>query len=353
MDWSSRIGRRLKLRDLHILFAVVQSGNMSKAARSLAVSNPVVSKAVGDLEHTLGVKLLDRTPLGVEPTIYGRALLDRSRVAFDELRQAVRDIDFHADPGGGEVRISASIAVATTFGAAVIDRLSRQYPRMTIQIIAGEPSATYRALEERRVDLGIVRLYAPFTEGHMNAEILYEEPWVIVTSAKNPWARRRKVTLAELMDEPWALPPADSLTGAVVLQAFRAHGLDYPRATVITNTLPARRAMLAGRRFLSVAPAFALRFPVSDPAMKALPIDLPMTRGSIGIVTLRNRTLSPVAQLFIEAAREAAKALRKAQGRSALPGKGVAADAAVMVGRSAAASSPHPSREAHAPARRP
>jgi DNA-binding transcriptional LysR family regulator len=80
MQWDDRIGRRLKLRDLHILLAVAQCGNMSKAARHLAVSNPVVTKAVADLERTLGVRLLDRTPHGTEITVYGRALLDRGLI---------------------------------------------------------------------------------------------------------------------------------------------------------------------------------------------------------------------------------------------------------------------------------
>jgi DNA-binding transcriptional LysR family regulator len=313
MDWGSRIGRRLKLRDLHILFAVVQNGNMSKAARALAVSNPVVSKAVAELEHTLGVRLLDRTPHGVEPTIYGHALLERGLVAFDELRQAVKDIDFLADPTAGEVRIGASIAVATTFGAAVVDRVSRRHPRLAIHLVAGDPAATCQALQDRRVDLGIVRLYAPVSEGHMDAEVLYQEPWLIVASAQNPWTRRRKVALADLMDESWVLPPPDSLTGPLLMDAFRACGLEYPRATVTTNTLPVRRAMIASGRMLTAVPALALKFPKPDRSIKALPIDLPITLGSIGIVTLRNRTISPVAQLFIEAARAAAQALREEQ----------------------------------------
>ena len=85
----------------------------SKAARQLAVSNPVVSKAIADLEHTLGVRLLDRSPHGVEPTIFGRALLDRGVIAFDELRQAVKHVDFLSDPTAGEVRIGASITLDT------------------------------------------------------------------------------------------------------------------------------------------------------------------------------------------------------------------------------------------------
>src|SRR4030095_9822949 len=105
MRWQDRIGRGLKLRDLHVLFAVVQWGSMAKAARHLSVSQPVVSAAVAGLEQTLGVRLLDRTRRGGEPTTYGGALLDHGLAAFDALRQGVREIEFLADPTIGELRI--------------------------------------------------------------------------------------------------------------------------------------------------------------------------------------------------------------------------------------------------------
>src|SRR3954465_2020228 len=85
MQWTGRIGRRIKLRDLHVLHTVVQAGSMTKAAHDMAISVPVVSKAIADLEHAVGVQLLERNPQGVEPTAYGRVLLGRSLVAFDEL----------------------------------------------------------------------------------------------------------------------------------------------------------------------------------------------------------------------------------------------------------------------------
>src|SRR5438034_6216847 len=105
MQWSDRIGRRLKPRDLHVFLAVAEKGNMAKAAEQLAISRPVVSKTIAELEHTLGVRLLDRTPKGVEPTLYGRALLKRSLAVFDELRQSVSDIEFLANPSAGELRV--------------------------------------------------------------------------------------------------------------------------------------------------------------------------------------------------------------------------------------------------------
>src|SRR5262249_27653908 len=136
MQWSDRIGRRIKLRDLHVLQAVAHAGSMTKAANELAISVPVVSKAIADLEHTVGVPLLDRSPQGVEPTAYGRALMHRSVIAFEELRQGIKDIEFLTDPTAGEVRIGTTPPLSASFVLAVIDRLSRRYPRITLRVIA-------------------------------------------------------------------------------------------------------------------------------------------------------------------------------------------------------------------------
>ena len=73
--------------------------------RSCGVSHPTVSETIGDLEHTFGVRLFDRNPHGVEPTVYGAALMKRGTTVFDELRQGVSDIDFIADPTAGDLRL--------------------------------------------------------------------------------------------------------------------------------------------------------------------------------------------------------------------------------------------------------
>jgi DNA-binding transcriptional LysR family regulator len=101
MDWTERIGSRIKLRDLHILLAVAEWGSMAEAAKRLAISQPVVSKAIADLERSIGVRLFDRTARGVEPTVFGRALLNRGIAVFDELRQSVQDVRFLRDSTSG------------------------------------------------------------------------------------------------------------------------------------------------------------------------------------------------------------------------------------------------------------
>ncbi len=128
MQWSDRVGRRLKLRDLHIVLAVAESGSMAKAAADLAISQPSVSKAIAEVEHVLGLRLFDRGPKGIEPTAYGRALVKCGVAVFDELRQGVKKLEFLVDPAAGELRIGCNETLAAGFVSAIIERLSRQYP---------------------------------------------------------------------------------------------------------------------------------------------------------------------------------------------------------------------------------
>ena len=138
MRWNDRIGRRIKLGDLHILLAVAETGSMAKAAGELAVSHPAVSRAIRDLEHTLGVQLLERNPRGVTLTDYGRAMLERSHAAFDELRQGVKHIESLADPTSGEVRIGTTPPLAASFVSAAIDRLVKRHPRMVFDVVVND-----------------------------------------------------------------------------------------------------------------------------------------------------------------------------------------------------------------------
>ena len=161
MPWDSRTRRRLKLRELDILMAVIQTGAMRKAADHLHMSQPAVSKAIADLERTLGVTLLDRSPQGVEPTQYGRALLRRGVAVFDELKQGVQDIEFLSDPGSGELCIGSSPALSEGIVLAIVDRLSRQYPRIVFHVVLGGMPTLLTDLRERRMELGFARMSGP------------------------------------------------------------------------------------------------------------------------------------------------------------------------------------------------
>jgi DNA-binding transcriptional LysR family regulator len=311
MEWSERIGRRIKLRDLHILLAVVQCKSMAKAAEHLAISKPVISKVIAELERVLGVRVLERDRHGAEPTAYGAALLKRGITVFDELREGVKDIESLIDPTAGDVRIGCNPILATGFVSAVVDRLSRRWPRIVFHVVSRPGEMLLRELSERNVDLLVARRLGALIDDRLDFKLLFDDRDVVAAGVQNPWVRRRKIELAELMNEVWVLPPSDNVVGSLAMKAFRARGLNYPRTTVFSDSPHFRMSLLATGRFLSIFPVSSLRFPARQPEVRILAVKLPPGRMPVGIVTLNNRTLSPTARLFIEHAREVAKPLAK------------------------------------------
>ena len=153
MQLSDRIGRRIRLHDLHVLMAVVQAGSMNKAASLLNTGQSAISRSIADLEHEVGAPLLDRSARGVEPTECGYALLSGATAMFDDLRQAVKQIEFLVDPTAGRIRIGTTIPLATSFVDAVIDRISRKHPRMLFDLVVAQTDVLGRQLAERNLDL--------------------------------------------------------------------------------------------------------------------------------------------------------------------------------------------------------
>jgi DNA-binding transcriptional LysR family regulator len=308
MQWHERVKGRVKLRELHTLEAVVHAGSMAKAAGYLALSQSAVSKSITEMEHSLGVPLLERTSRGVEPTAYARILLKRSVTIFDELSEGLKEIEYLTDPTSGELKIGTTEPM-TAIVAAVIDRLSRQYPRMTFHVLVDDSAVLFLELRERNLDLTISRIAGPSPEKDLKAEILFHDPLVVMTAQTNPWVRRRNFDLADLLDEPWILPPPHVFLGQFVAAAFHARGLAVPRSSVMTASVHMRHNMLATGRFMAMLPRVMLRFPIYRGSLKALPIDLLETRRPIAFVTLKRRDLSPVAKLFLNCAREVVRAL--------------------------------------------
>jgi len=319
MKWTDRIGRRVKLRDLHIALAVADAGSMTKAAEQLAVSYPVVSKTISDLEQTLGVKLFDRSLSGVEPTHYGRALLRSGVAVFDEMRKGLQQIESIKQPDSGELRIGSSIVVDAGLLPVVIERFSTEFPKAVLHVLP-ENIATqqYDNLRNRNVELVLGRLPVTMNEPDLATETLFHEPNVVAAGTDSRWARRRNLTLENLMEEPWVLAQPGSLARSLQDQVFRNSRLEPPAATVMTVSLHLYMRLIETGRWLGLVPGSAMRFGGREMRIKALPVKTLPPPAPVGFVTVKDRTLTPLAERFIECTRQVARLdLRRAVTRSA------------------------------------
>lgn len=303
---DERVLRRLKLSDLRLLRTVVDAGGMAKAASYLSISQSAVSKAITTLEKTLGVRLVDRMTNGIAPTPYGEVLLRGAVAVFDELRQSVNQIEFLSDPNVGEVRFAASEHLMDSFVPAVIARLHRLYPRMKIRVVQVNTIEEQRQeLQERNIELVIDRIRQTGIEPNMNVEILFDDPVFVTAGVDSQWARRRGLTLPDLADALWSLPPSYVIIGSHFVQAFKELGLEVPQH-VTCHSLQVHKALLATGRYVAVLPNCMLAFGAERQLLKKL-IKLSKQPAPIAIITLKNWTAHPLANLFIQTARDIAK----------------------------------------------
>ena len=309
IDWENQIGRRLRFRDLHVFFTVVRLGSMAKAAAELGVAPPTVSEVISDLERALGVRLLERGPKGAEPTLYGRALLKRGTVAFDELKQGIRDIEFLSDPKVGEVHVGCDESIAAATLPRIVARFAQDYPGVSLNVEDIDLRTYPPNVRELGFDVVLTRSQGPGEDSDpfndLNVDVLFEDRLVVVAGANSQWARRRKLDITDLADEAWILSGPGRWNYRVVAEAFRARGRPMPKVRL--NTLSVHlRANLLTRGFITTFPESVADFYAHRFELKVLPVDLPRHPWPVVALTLKHRTLSPVVTAFIDCARAVA-----------------------------------------------
>jgi DNA-binding transcriptional LysR family regulator len=269
VDWERQLGRRVKLQALHALCAVAECGSLSQAARYFGCSQPAISALIAELEETVGVRLLDRSAKGVEPNIYGHALLRRWAVAFDELKQGLNDIESLAGSPAGELRIGCTEGVANAILKPIIEAFAAKHPSVCLRVnYDATLTPELSQLRDRNIDVCLGRWRKlPVADGDFNVEVLLEDETVVAASKRS-----------------------------------------MPRPFLVTYSVPLRISMVANSEYITVFPASILRFN-HDLGLVTLPVELPPQVWPIAIVTLRNRVMTPAAQLFCEEVRAFARTL--------------------------------------------
>ena len=235
-------------------------------------------------------------------------MLDFAVNVFDEMRLGIKRIEFLADPTSGELAVGCPEIILAGVLPAITEHFLQQHPRVQLRVIHADTALMqFDQLRKHNVELLIGRMPRPFIEDDLVSEPLFDEPFAVVAGINSQWARRRRVELAELAEEAWVLPPPDSVPGVLIARIFREHGFKQPRAGVLTLSVQLTTTLIATGNFVGLLPSSVGRFSAKRVGLKILPVRVPTVLGSVVVITIKHRTLSPLAKLFINSARTVAK----------------------------------------------
>ena len=194
-------------------------------------------------------------------------------------------------------------SIAGGFLPAVIGKFVSAYPGIALSVDQlTTPALDLPPLRARRLDLALTRL--PHSDeqsvNDLNVEILFDDEVVAAVGAQSRWARQRKIKLADLAEARWIVTPAGSLTPELVAEVFERNRLKPPKVVVTSFSVHLRTHLLAASEYVAAMPRSVLQANAEIFDLKVLPVKLPVRRFPVALVTLRNRTLSPVAELFIK-----------------------------------------------------
>jgi DNA-binding transcriptional LysR family regulator len=238
---------------------------------------------------------------------YGRALLKSGVAVFDEMRRGLQQIEFIKEPDAGELRIGSSIVTDAGLLPAIIERFLQDFPRAVVHVLPENIAIQqYDNLRDRKVELVLGRLPATMTEPDLAAEPLFDEPNLVVAGSESRWTKRRNLRLVDLIGEPWVLADAGSLAGSLHEEVFRNSGLEPPSAAVLTVSLHLYIRPIETGRWLGLVPASVMRFGGKEMRLKVLKVETFSPPAPVGLITVKDRTLTPLAGRFIEYSRNVA-----------------------------------------------
>jgi len=302
--WDRRIGERVRLRELRILHAVVQSGSMARAAQALSMTQPAVSQAISHLEAALSSPVLERSPTGVVPTAIGSLLLRRALEAVDSLNEGLCEIEALVDPGSGEIVVGASESyIAGGALAATVNVLQKRFPRFRVAVVESNTAASsFADLRERRVDVMFGRSTRTDPPEDLEQTLLLDEALLLVAGGHNAWTHAATMRFADLANKPWVLAPAGTAVYDLVAEGHRSEGVRMAVPAVTTYSMLLRLQLLTSGEFVTAFPESLVRSCAKAWNLVTLPLALE-TMLPVSAFTLRSRSASRAITAFIEAAR--------------------------------------------------
>ncbi|KGF79269.1 LysR family transcriptional regulator [Telluria mixta] len=298
---------RLKTRQLLLLIALDDYRNIHRAADELHMTQPAASKQIKDLEEMLDVKLFERLPRGMEPTIYGETMIRHARMALTSLALAHDDIVTLKAGLTGQVEVGVIMTPAMALLPRAIARVKEEAPLLRIGVQLETSNLLLDKLQHGTLDFMIGRIFDTGDTSGLIYEELTEEPACAVVRPGHPLLERKNLTLQDIAPLPWIVPPHGSILRYRFDMMFRRAGLEPPANVVDTTAMLMITALLQQTDSLHVMPIEVAQYYASLNVMRILPIEIPCKMDAFGIIRHQDHLLSPGADLLLRAVRAAAK----------------------------------------------
>jgi DNA-binding transcriptional LysR family regulator len=292
------LGHHLTFRQLRLVVAVTEAGNLVGAAKRLNMTQPAVTKALQEAEASLGLSLFARTNRGVVPTSYGEALVAHARLIISQLGHAAEELRDLRDGTAGRAVVGATPSGSAELLPRAIAMLRRERPRLSVTIVEGSNDYMLPSLVAGDLDFVVGRLPQLGGDARLRQEALLEDVACVVARPDHP-AMRTARSLRELVEYDWVLPYQEGAQREQIEAAFAREGVRAPTNAIDSVSYLAHRALIVDSDFLAVWPWQIARSDIKAGRLVLLPVVLRTTLTSIGTTTRAEARLSPAVEMLL------------------------------------------------------
>lgn len=303
MEKNGLFSQRIRLRHLHTFVAVAQQGTLGRAAETLNLSQPALSKTLNELEQLTGTRLFERGRLGAQLTVPGEQFLTHAVKVLDALNTAGQALNRKEDASADVVRVGALPTAALGILPAAIGRFHQQQKSTSLQVATMNNTMLLAGLKSGEIDLGIGRMSDPELMGGLNYELLFLESLKLVVRPGHPLLQET-ITLSRVMEWPVVVLPKGTVPRQNAEALLQSQGCKMPAGCIETLSASLSRQLTVDYDYVWFVPSGAVKEDLRQATLVSLPVPTQSAGEPIGILTRVDIPLSTGAQMLIAAIRK-------------------------------------------------
>ncbi|EDV4442971.1 LysR family transcriptional regulator [Salmonella enterica subsp. enterica] len=303
MEKNGLFSQRIRLRHLHTFVAVAQQGTLGRAAETLNLSQPALSKTLNELEQLTGTRLFERGRLGAQLTAPGEQFLTHAVKVLDALNTAGQALNRKEDASADVVRVGALPTAALGILPAAIGRFHQQQKSTSLQVATMNNTMLLAGLKSGEIDLGIGRMSDPELMGGLNYELLFLESLKLVVRPGHPLLQET-ITLSRVMEWPVVVSPKGTVPRQNAEALLQSQGCKMPAGCIETLSASLSRQLTVDYDYVWFVPSGAVKEDLRQATLVSLPVPTQSAGEPIGILTRVDIPLSTGAQMLIAAIRK-------------------------------------------------